>query len=88
MTASKKGDLFSLQAPIQQLLLITSPTWKWSRSQEPDTVARILPLKRRNQAPPVNPLRHHSDKSATLLNLNRPGFESLTTRLRPREMLA
>jgi hypothetical protein len=36
----------------------------------------------------VNRLGHRSDKLATLLNLNRLGFESLTTRLRPQEMLA
>jgi hypothetical protein len=87
MTAGKKGDLFSLQARTWQLLLITTATWKWSRSPEPDTVASILPLKRPNQAPPVNPSGQHSDKLATLLNLNRPGFESLTTRLRPQEMV-
>jgi hypothetical protein len=68
--------------------LITTPTWKWSRSQEPDTVACIPPLKRRNEGPPVNRPGHRSDKLATLLNLNRLGFESLTTRLRPQEMLA
>src|SRR3984885_1181069 len=88
MTAGKKGSLFSLLARAWYLLLINTPAWKRSRSQERDTSARFLPLKCRNQAPPVNPSGHHSDKLATLSNLIRPGFESLTTRLRPQEMLA
>jgi hypothetical protein len=88
MTADKKGSFFSIGSRAQHLLLVMTPAWKRSPSQERDTFAGILPPKCHNQAPPVNRDGHHSDKLATLLNLMRPGFESLTTRLRPQEMLA